>query len=192
MNNANDIMLKKTLATLVSPPDDQLSDFLSLFTSRRMGKEEMFQRSGDAPTELCFVNAGLLRMYYITPDGKEMNKSFVLENSFAAAYSAWLSQTVARFNIQTLEETNMLVAPLEAITAMFSRHQCWERMGRILVEQLFIRKERRESEFLLDNAETRYKLFQQRYPGLEDRIPQYHIAGYLGITSVALSRIRNR
>lgn len=40
------------------------------------------------------------------------------------------------------------------------------------------------------NAETRYRNFLSKYPGLENRINQYHIASYLGITPVALSRIR--
>ena len=67
----------------------------------------------------------------------------------------------------------------------------WERLGRLLTEQLYIKKEQREAEFLLDDAPTRYRNFQKQYPGLEDRLPQYHVASYLGITPVALSRIRN-
>lgn len=60
------------------------------------------------------------------------------------------------------------------------------------MEQLYIKKETREAEFLLDDAETRYQRFQSSYPGLEERLTQYHVASYLGITPVALSRIRNR
>ncbi|MCP4400288.1 MAG: Crp/Fnr family transcriptional regulator, partial [bacterium] len=50
----------------------------------------------------------------------------------------------------------------------------------------------REIRLVLTNAEERYKHFQQEHPGLESKIPQYHIASYLGITPVALSRIRSK
>ena len=129
---------------------ETMQEFLGLFASRTLDKAALFQQASEAASELCFVNAGLMRMYYTTSDGKEINKSFILENSFAGAYSAWLSRTPARFSIQAMEETHLLVAPIEAITAMFDKHVCWERLGRLLVEQLYVRKEQLEVEFLLD------------------------------------------
>lgn len=58
--------------------------------------------------------------------------------------------------------------------------------------KIIYKKEQKESQFLLDHAEKRYLNFKQEYPELESRINQYHIASYLGITPVALSRIRAR
>jgi hypothetical protein len=89
-----------------------------------------------------------------------------------------------------LQETHLLVCNLASIVELFNQHHCWEKLGRILAEQLYIKKETREAEFLLDDAETRYFNFQKQYPGLEERIAQYHVASYLGITPVMLSRIR--
>jgi CRP-like cAMP-binding protein len=133
-----------------------------------------------------------LRFFYQTTDGKEFNKSFVAENQFTAAYSAFLTDMPTRFSIQALEECHLLICDLHMVVNMFDRHDCWERLGRILAEQLFIKKEAREAEFLLDDAETRYRNFQKQYPGLEGRVAQYHVASYLGITPVALSRIRKK
>jgi CRP-like cAMP-binding protein len=59
-----------------------------------------------------------------------------------------------------------------------------------IAESLFIKKERREATLLLDDAKTRYLNFLEEYPGLETRLKQYHIASYLGITPVSLSRVR--
>jgi len=75
---------------------------------------------------------------------------------------------------------------------LYDRHPVWERIGRIKAERLAIQKEFREKEFLLDTAETRYRRFLKEFPDLTDRIPQYYIASYLGITDVALSRIRKK
>jgi CRP-like cAMP-binding protein len=55
---------------------------------------------------------------------------------------------------------------------------------------LFIEKEKREREFLSEDATARYLSFKQNNPGLEEKVSQYHVASYLGITPVALSRIR--
>jgi CRP-like cAMP-binding protein len=186
------IAIKQVLSQLVSPPDPELDEFLKLFQIRSIEKGAYFVRAGDRSTELAFVNAGLLRFFYQTTDGKEFNKSFVAENQFTAAYSAFLTDMPTRFSIQALEECHLLICDLHMVVNMFDRHDCWERLGRILAEQLFIKKEAREAEFLLDDAETRYRNFQKQYPGLEGRVAQYHVASYLGITPVALSRIRKK
>jgi CRP-like cAMP-binding protein len=186
------LSLRQTLNHLVAPPARELESFLELFTRRSLAQGEFLLRAGDPSRELAFVNAGLLRFFYQTVDGKEFNKSFILENQFAAAYSAFLTHTPARFSIQALETSHLLVCDLSSVVELFEHHRCWEKLGRLLTEQLYIRKETREAEFLLDDAETRYHNFQKTYPGLEDRLTQYHIASYLGITPVALSRIRRR
>lgn len=55
-----------------------------------------------------------------------------------------------------------------------------------------MQKEQREIEIVLLDADERYHIFQKQFSGLENRIPQYHIASYLGITPTQLSRIRRK
>lgn len=191
-NSAAYITLKMVVDHLVSPPEAEWQQFQALFEPRTVREGDYFIRAGEASDTLGFINSGLMRFFYQTPQGAEFNKSFCQENQFMAAYSAYLIQEPARFSIQTLEECHLLVAGLSDIVALFDQHRCWEKLGRILAEQLYIKKELREAEFLLDDAETRYLAFQKQYPGLEDRLPQYHIASYIGITPVALSRIRKQ
>jgi CRP-like cAMP-binding protein len=186
------ISLKSVIERLVAPPADQWPGFQALFQTRSLGKGEFFIRAGQPSGSLAFINAGLLRFFYETGDGKEFNKSFSRENDFAGAYSAYLTRSPSRFGIQALENSHLLVAKFDAIVGLFDRHACWQRLGRLLAEQLYIRKEQREAEFLLDDALTRYRNFQAQYPGLESRVTQYHVASYLGITPVALSRIRKK
>ena len=184
------VALKSVIDKLVSPPAEEWQNFATLFAHRKLDSGKFFVRAGEASVSLCFVNAGLLRFFYETGDGKEFNKSFSKENEFAGNYSAYLTATESRFNIQALEDSHLLVAKFSDITALYDRHPCWQQFGRSMAEQLYIKKEQREAEFLLDDASTRYRNFLLRYPGLEDRVTQYHVASYLGITPVALSRIR--
>lgn len=66
----------------------------------------------------------------------------------------------------------------------------WNDLLLRIYENLVIKKEKRESDFLLLNARERYEKFLDDYSMIEDVVPNYHIASYLGITDVALSRIR--
>lgn len=61
-----------------------------------------------------------------------------------------------------------------------------------MVDKLYLRKEKKELELLKSSAEERYLHFLTDYPGLVQRVPQYHIASYLGITPESLSRIRSK
>jgi CRP-like cAMP-binding protein len=135
---------------------------------------------------------GLFRLYYTTPDGAEYNKNFCGQNEFVASYSSLLMNKPAYFSIQALMDGELLVVRFQDFEALCDRHACWEKLGRKISERMFISKEKRERELLMYSAEERYRQFLGQYKHLENRIPQYHIASYLGITPVALSRIRRR
>ena len=62
----------------------------------------------------------------------------------------------------------------------------------LVLSFLFLEKERKELEMALLNATERYVLFKKSFPNLEQKIPQYHIASYLGVTATQLSRLRNK
>ncbi|NET74288.1 MAG: Crp/Fnr family transcriptional regulator [Sphaerospermopsis sp. SIO1G2] len=184
--------LHRFLRYLTPIPDDQLLAVDRLFQPLFLPKGNFFVEAGVVPHRLGFVVSGLLRLFYIDPDGNEYTKSFRPENGVIAAYSGLLLQQPSRLHIEALEDTQLLVAHYDAYKALTAQHPCWEIVGRKLAESLFIKKEERESQLLLDDAATRYQHFLHDYPGLEPRLKQYHIASYLGITPATLSRIRSQ
>lgn len=146
---------------------------------------------GDTKHDLIFVSDGLLRFYYLSPDGKESNKAFVAENEFAGPLASAMLGLPLYYGIEALEETTMLVAPLADFTALYHQHAVFERLGRKLAELLLVRKELRTRSLLEQTAYQRYEAFLNEHPTLVQRIPQYHLASYLGITEVSLSRLKN-
>jgi len=148
--------------------------------------------AGDVADNFYFIIEGLVRFFYSTEDGKEFNKHFAMENGFAGSFHSLVLGAPCAFFVQALERTTTLVLPNQLLRELYDRHPCWERLGRRNAENLVLHKEAREKEFLLDSLETRYRRFLKEYPGLVDRIPQYHIASFLGVTNVALSRIRRK
>ena len=149
-------------------------------------------RAGEVGEYTYFILKGVIRLFYTCDKGREYVRSFGVEGDMCGSFYSSLTRTPCRFGIQTLEPTRVIRARFDDFTKLFETDIRWERLGRLLAEQHFILKEQREAALLLDDAETRYKQFLQEYPGLDKRIAQYHIASYLGVTPVTLSRIRKK
>ncbi len=94
--------------------------------------------------------------------------------------------------IEALE--NSTVYELEYLEWLTLRKEnsCWDLFLITLLEGAFATKEKRERELLLLDAEERYNIFKNEFPGLESRIRQHLIASYLGISPVSLSRLKNK
>jgi CRP-like cAMP-binding protein len=137
-----------------------------------------------------FVEHGVLRLYYLGLDGKQHNKTFVCAGDFVAALEALLCHTTSELSIQALTPSTLWVADYERFTAFYERDMYWQRLGRRFVEQVFVKKARREAEFLLCTAQERYAHFRRDHAELEDIVPDLHIASYLGITPEAFSRLK--
>lgn len=90
-----------------------------------------------------------------------------------------------------MEDSTLITVDYETYQELLGSHTCWQIVARKLAEMVFILKEKREAELLLNSAPERYQQFLTDYPDLETRVPQYHIASYLGITPESLSRIRS-
>lgn len=182
--------LIRLLQSLVTLPEDEAIKAAQLFQVCSLKRGEFFVRAGDVPKNIGVIISGILRLYYIDCNGNEYTKSFCIENSFVAAYSALLLKQPSRLSIQALEDTKLLTVDYATYRSLSENHTCWQNLNCKIAETLFIKKEKRESALLLDDAKTRYLSFQAEYPGLEARLKQHHIASYLGITPVTLSRIR--
>ena len=139
-----------------------------------------------------FLSEGLVRVFSCTKNGNEFNKSFAQEGQFIAAIQSPIGATPSIYSIQALEEVVAIAINKKDLDKLYYRSLLWANIGRLYMETLAVRKEKREAQFLLDSAEDRYLQFVEDHPGLADRLPLYHIASYLGITDVALSRIRKR
>jgi CRP-like cAMP-binding protein len=183
---------RHSIESQVSVPEGEWEYLVPHLVERIFEKNDYLVSAGDVANNFYFIIEGLVRFFYSTKDGKEFNKHFAMENGFAGSFHSLVLQEPCGFFIQALERTNTLVLPNQLLRELYERHPCWERLGRRNAENLVLIKEAREKELLLDSLEIRYRRFLKEYPGLAERIPQYHIASYLGVTDVALSRIRRK
>ena len=93
---------------------------------------------------------------------------------------------------QALTDCKLLVANFSEIEALYDQYHEIERLGRKIAEVYFLEKEQKEIEMALLDADKRYLILRENFPKLENIIPQYQIASYLGISRTQLSRIRKK
>ncbi|MCB1307710.1 MAG: Crp/Fnr family transcriptional regulator [Leptospiraceae bacterium] len=169
-----------------------LADFLPLFQMQKLNKSEFFIQAGDHAAHLAFIGQGVMRAFHTSPEGNEYTKTIFQEGQFVAPLAALTTGDVSPISLQALTPMELLVADYSMLNRLYRRHHCLEHMGRSVIQWEWVKKEIREIRLVTLSAEERYDIFLKEHTGLEHRIPWYYIASHLGITPVALSRIRAR
>lgn len=190
MINSQFDSLRRFLSSLTNIPQEQWNSFQNLLQKIEVSAKTKLLEQGTTPQYIYFVERGLLKTSFIENSGKEITKGFVWENRLCAPYVSILTKTPANLNIFTLEESELIVLDVRQLAALYHAHPCWHDVSRKVTEGLLVERERREHELLAYSAEIRYKEFIKNFSVIHDRVPQYEIASYLGITPVALSQIR--
>ncbi len=149
-------------------------------------------RQGDRDRRLYLVEQGLLKAYYLADDGKETIKSFITEGDFIGSLASAYRQETCSFNLVCQERSVLIPMDFDVLVSAGKENlSVAARLMEVLLS-LAMKKERREMELLSLSAEDRYRRLLEHSPELIERVKQKDIARYLGITPVALSRIRRR
>ena len=180
------------LKSITDLPLQQQSEIRSMCSVKHLAKGEHFIRAGEIPGKMAFNLKGLLRYYYLDKKGNDYTKGFFAEGSPITSYSAMIRNRESYFSIEALEDSVLAVFTYSDWKQLLNSHPCWKQLLIALLEKGYSAKETREREFLVLDAEEKYTIFIQSFPDIENRIKQHYIASYLGITPVALSRIRRK
>jgi len=183
--------LKKYCNSLVKISDDEWSDFERHLSVKKIKKKELILKQGQICDYVAFINTGFLRMYH-TLESVEKTTGFFIENFWVTDYSSFLTGSPSIYHIQALEPCELVFLYKKDMNYLYNKHHSLDKMGRLIAEFLYVMIERRSVSLLLDSAETRWEKLQQQFSPLLQRVPQYMIASFLGITPEALSRIKSK
>jgi CRP-like cAMP-binding protein len=153
-------------------------------------KGEYFIREGEYANEIAFLESGVVRAFYVNRMGKEYNKTFFTGPALIGSYAALISKQRNKLPQQALTDCTIWRLHFQSIEELAKNNYEVEHLRRKIAENFFVWNEKKQLEMALLEAKERYHIFKREYPGLEDRIPQYHIASYLGVSPTQLSRIR--
>jgi len=187
--------MKELVAYLnqISPlRQDTIQSLSELFIPTILEENEFFVKEGKYAQGIGFLETGIARAFFVNKEGKEYNKQFFVGPTLIGAYSSLLTKQKNKIAQQTLTECKIWKAPFHDIELLYTKYHDFERLGRKIAEHYFLEKEKKEIEMALLDAEKRYLILREEFPGLEMKIPQYHIASYLGISPTQLSRVRNK
>lgn len=160
-------------------------------TVQQLKKGEFLTRQGEISRSVSFINKGLLRMCYLI-DGKEICTSFVCENEYISSYASFLTQTPSAENIDALEECELVNLSYTDMQKLYQSNPVFEIFGHKIAEMLFIMVSSQTTRLLTLSPEERYQSIIQYQPFVIQRVPQYMIASFIGITPEHLSRVRKK
>lgn len=180
---------RNTLAGIAALPESEFTFLSKQARVLRYRPGEVLLEVGEVPGQCWYLAEGFLRFFYVTEDGREFNKAFSRPGEVVVPLTGLRTGRPSAFVISAVTEAVTVALPLQLIPDLYDRHPAWERIGRVLAEEMAMRKEEREREFLQDSALNRYRRFAERYPELVGVVPQRQIASFIGVTEQALSRL---
>lgn len=169
--------------------DKQITELIDISSPLELPTRHILVNQGELTESAYFVLDGLCHACYLTDDGKQYSKEFYWECDWVLGFESLINQQTSPFLLETLTPVTLLSFPVETIAK-------WRTQGNPLyiklLETQLLYKEAKERFMLLYSPQQRYQLFCESYPQLENRLTDYQIAAYLGISHISLSRIKNR
>jgi len=169
------------------------ADFLeSILIPRPFKQGEIIVKAGDSARYLMFVNAGYLMTYYTDKEGNDHVIQFATGGWWCGDVYGIGSSPVTLYTTKALSDGELLLLPRSAQEELFQKFNKFERYFRIFFHNSVLRQQQRLIENYSAEAGERYRAFNERFIGMEQYVPQKHIASYLGITPEFLSKVRKR
>lgn len=153
---------------------------------------EPLLRAGERWQHLWWIESGCFRLYYLDRKGQASNKNFHLDGAMLWPLTPDLVARPVDFWVEALEPARVWSVPWAAWRKAIGEEPSWRALEHTTLTALLQDKMRREQAFLQCSATERYQSLLNDRPEWVTRIPLRHLASYLGMTDVALSRIRRR
>ncbi|WP_256013713.1 Crp/Fnr family transcriptional regulator [Desertivirga xinjiangensis] len=185
-------LLVKHITNVVSLSNEEIILLTSHFKHKTLKKKQYLLEQGEVARYEYFIIKGCLKTFNVNQAGEESILSFSTENWWVGdLYSFWTGNP-SSYSISALEDCELLYIDNDVLETLYLLIPKLERYFRILLKNAYVASQRRIILTINQTAEERYIDFIKRYPDLEQRIPQYMVASYLGITPEFLSKIRRK
>jgi len=184
--------LKESFNKHVSLSEKEWETVLSFIQLKNFSKGDILLRQDEVCSFISFLLSGSVIYYQLTDKGDEITTDFAFEGEWVTDNRSRISRTPSHLNIKAFEETQVACIQQDKLEEMFRQVPAVERVGRLLIEQAYMKIVQLSIDLQTLSAEERYHKLIAESPRAFQRLPLYHIANYLGIAPKSLSRIRNK
>ncbi len=178
------------LSEVLGIPKESVNECTEFYTPKKFSKGEFLLQQGDVCDGTYFVNEGLLRMYSLDKHGKEHIIQFAPERWLISDRSSQFFNEKSRYYIDAVEDTKVSVLRNDFFERLHHVFPGNVEANLVLLQRHIYGLQNRVNSLLSDTAEERYLEFLKMYPDIMQRVPQWMVASYLGITPESLSRVR--
>lgn len=185
------LILQNIAKHIALSPDEQLL-FLSKTETQTFKAKTILLSSGEICKHSYFVNSGILRSFNINDNIVEYVLSFACEGWWIGDMYSLISQKQGNLFIEVLEDAEIVTLSKENQEYLYAEIPKLERFFRILTENSLVANQERLMDNLSLSAEERFEKFQIKYPTLLQKIPQKHIASYIGVTPEFFSKMKSK
>lgn len=165
--------------------------FSHLFRQREIPAKTTLLREGQMAKTAYYIEQGCIRSWF-NHDGKDITFQFFFEGSGVSSVESFRSGNPSLFSLESIEPCRLRIISKKDFQFILDhspllKNEIDEQLFRRLIfyQHLFLSR-------IKNSPQERYRELLESDPGILQRVPQHYIASYLGITSVSLSRIRNR
>lgn len=162
------------------------------FKPTQLKRKDFLLKKGELSNHMRFVVEGCLKAYSVDEEGSEHILQFGVPGWWVNDLYAYLTEKPAGFYIQAITDSIVLQIHRNRLNKLFDEVPMMDRFFRIKTQNGYVAIQERTIQNMSQSAERRYVEFITKYREMEQQIPQYMIASYLGITPEHLSAIRKK
>lgn len=152
-------------------------------------KNELIQPVGHTCKTIYFLEKGIARIFYYK-DGVDITEHFAFEGGIVARAESLFAGEPSQKAIEVLEDSDILAIDVPKLYQLYDKFHEIERLFRLIFERAHVETIHRIESLQFHSAEERYLNLLSTHKNIIQRVALKHIASYLGITQVSLSRIR--
>lgn len=178
------------LDNLFPLPKESKQKFLHLSELVFLKKNSFIFKAGDVHDSFFILKSGIARSFCVDKNGKEFSRSFFTPMMSAGSLSLLIEGKKSEFSYQCLTDCSFYKINFKAFIKITESDLYLSKLYRKMLETSFLIFKNKLDDLAMLNASERYLKLQKQIPNIDNLLPQYHIASYLNITNVQLSRIR--
>jgi CRP-like cAMP-binding protein len=183
--------LQSYIQGIVDFTEEEMEVIMSQFKPMNLPAGEYFIDEGIVCKNIGFLTKGYIRTYYEINE-QEVTTMVLAKHNIVTAHTSFTLQRPSMSYIQAISDCELLVMSHKSMQELYDRFPKWERLGRLITEQVYAYMEGRVVDYLSLSPEDRYRKMVENDAKILKHVPLRYIASMLGITPETLSRIRNK